>query len=642
MSYESEVLADNPVFYARLDDNSGSTVMHDLSASGNDGSFYSDAGFGLASPIETDASSKAISNHVGFVRVEDESFGAFTWEAWGLHTATSIAGALITRGGQIGLSASNFLVINDSNAAAQISVGGVSYSLSYSLGNAYAWYHLVVTRNGNVMRLYVNGVLVAERTDLGLGDITGWGIPPDATNPNQYTYIGTGQTADVWHSAGTDEPAIYTTALTAARVLAHYEAAKASLPLRATIVINVSVELNTDQIQPVDLPFGHNYSQTFGSGSVPIVETLEFQTNTNKSEPDYEQRISARPHGPLRNFEYHLSPKSGAGRAQLQGLLYQPAQFYTLPIWRDVGTLTAQATAGDTTLSLDTTKRDYEVGSYVGLCTDPRDVFSYEFFQIVSVADGSLTLASTIGTTVASGSFVFPARVCSISDDTLSVHSYAADHEDAVIRFDVIESELSTRIATTYSPSITYRDIEVFSLEAAKVNFMDERPADLKRRIQAHGRDYQYAQDTGSPQIFPVRFLLTDRDALSQFYGWLNSRNGSLSPLWVSSKEQDLIVTASTGSTITVKRTGFSLHDARRDLEFLKTDGTLVRSRVTAIISSGATETWTVSAPAFTDIARVSFLKFCVLSSDTVTLRHFKGGISECSLSFRELLTTPT
>ena len=643
MSYQAEVLADNPVFYARLDDNSGSTVMTDLSASGNDGTFYSDAGFGLASPIETDASSKAISNHVGFVRVEDESFAAFTWEAWGLHTPTSIAGALITRGGQIGLSASNFLVINDSNAAAQISVGGVSYSLSYSLGANYAWYHLVVTRNGNVMRLYVNGVLVGERTDLGLGDITGWGIPPDATNPNQYTYIGTGQTADVWHSAGTDEPAIYTTALTAARVLAHYEAAKASLPLRATITINVSVELNTDQIVPTDLGFGHNYSQTFGSGSVPIVETLEYKTNVNQSEPDYQQRISARPHGPLRTLEYHISPKSGAGRARFQGALYTPATFYTLPIWNDVGLTTSQANSGTSSISCDTTKRDYEVLSYCGVCTNPANPATYQFFQILSVSDSALTLASTIGTTIPAGSFVFPARVTSISEDTLAIKSFAADHEDTIIRFELIESELSTRRITAYTASTTYLSTEVFTLEVAKVPFMDERPYEIARRIQAQGRDYQYAVDTGSPQTFPVRFLLTSVSARSDFYGWLDARQGKLNPLWISSKEHDLIPSSGTGSAITVAKTGFSLHQGRRHLEFLQYDGTLSRARVTAIVDNGnGTETWTVGCPAFANISRVSFLKYCTLASDTIQIRHYKGNVSVCDVSFRELLTSPS
>jgi hypothetical protein len=262
---------------------------------------------------------------------------------------------------------------------------------------------------------------------------------------------------------------------------------------------------------------------------------------------------------------------------------------------------------------VDTTKRDYEVGSYCGTCTDLQDPSTYQFFKILTVADAQLTLTSTIGTTIPSGSPVFPARLASISDDSLSIKSFAADHEDTVLRFDVLETELSTRRITTYSPATTYLGVEVFSLEAAKVSFLDSRPYEISRRIQARGRDYQYGRDTGSPQTFPVRFMLPTRAALSEFFGWLDARQGKQNALFVSSKEKDYIATARpTTATLTVTKAGFPLHHGRRDLEILKTDGSYVRLRLTAIADNGATETLTTSGtfPAFVDIAKVSFLKY--------------------------------
>ena len=648
-TYQEEVLVDNPVFYARLNDITGSTVMTDLSSSGSNGAFYGDAGFGLSSPIETDPSSKAIAFHVGYVRVDDESLSAFTWEAWGLHTSSG-GGALITRGGQLGLGSSNYLAIDGHTATAQISISGSgSFTLSYALGSSVGWYHLVVTRNGTVIRLYVNGVLRDEKTaadGVGTGDLAGFGIPPDGTNPSGYTYIGTGQTADVFASPGTDEPAIYATALSAGRILAHYEAALAVLPLRATIVINLGVELNTDQVIPVDLGFPHNFSATFGDQNIPIVEELEYKTNVNQSQPDYQQRISARPHGPLRTLEYHLSPTAGAARSRLQGSLWTPGQFYCVPVWSDVGSLTGTATSGTNTLSLDTTKRDYEIGSYVGIASDLQNPGTYQFFKITAISDTQLTLDQNIATTVASGSPVFPARVASLSDDSLSVKSFAADHEDGMFRFELIESELSTRRITEYTPSTTYLSTEVFTLESAKVQFLDDRPYDITRRIQARGRDYQYAVDTGSPQVFPVRFLLTSVAARSEFYGWLDARQGKLNPLFVSSKEKDYIATARpTTTTLTVTKAGFSLHQGRRHIEILRTDGAVVRFTLGSITDNGdGTETLGIpsgSFPMAADISRISFLRYCVLATDTIRIQHYKGNVSECGLSFRELLTSP-
>jgi hypothetical protein len=124
--------------------------------------------------------------------------------------------------------------------------------------------------------------------------------------------------------------------------------------------------------------------------------------------------------------------------------------------------------------------------------------------------------------------------------------------------------------------------------------------------------------------------------------------------LWVSPKEWDLTITAvDTGNdTATVSpKTGFSFHHGRRDIEFLKTDGTTVRHRVTGITDNGSTETWqfdgsSSAIPGLALISKASFLKHCVLWADTIQIRHWKGGsngaiVSECSLSFRELLTSP-
>jgi concanavalin A-like lectin/glucanase superfamily protein len=639
-TYQETVLSKSPFYFARLKELSGTSIA-DISGNSYPGTFFSDAGFGHGSPIETDAGDTAIGGRCGIVTAPAPT-GAWSVGGW-VYAATSADCYLVCRNGQFLLGNSNF-VAWDAGAGrirAFVSNSASDLELSYTPAARNAWYRILLTRNGSTIRLYVNGVLRAQST-----------LFSSAAMDGAWTSVGTwklgcgGDSGNLGNLGGAiDEIDLYDYALTTADELEIYESAKASLPLRATITINFSIELNTDQIQAVDLPFGHNFSETFGSGSVPIVETLEYKTNVNQSEPDYQQRVSARPHGPLRTLEYHISPKSGAARSRLHGALYTPGTFYTLPVWSDVGLTTAQANSGTSSISCDTTRRDYEALSYCGVCTDPRDPTTYQFFQISSVADAALTLADTIGTTIPSGSYVFPARVCSISEDTLAVKSFAADHEDMVLRFEVIESELSTRRITTYTPATTYKSIEVFSLESARVQFRDDRPFDVARRIQAHGRDYQYAMDTGSPQVFPVRFLLTSRSALSDFYGWLDARNGKMNPLFVSTKEQDLIASARpTTSTLTVAKTGFSLHHARRHVEFLHTDGSFLRAKVISVTDNGnGTETWAFdqNINPVNQISRISFLKFCVLSSDTIILRHDKGGVSESSGSFRELLTSP-
>lgn len=644
-SYLDTVLSKNPVFFFRCDDSIGSTVMVDASPNEYDGEYFSGATFGLASPIETDPASKAIFGAVGKLTIADgpdsDVRDNFTMMGWGYASSGLLAGTgvVLCRAGQFGLGGTSAIGFNGSGTAyAVLSVGGSDYALSYGV-NLDTWYFLALTRNAGVMRFYINGVLRAQRTDLALGDISAdnWG--------SDGWYVGTSQSADVWHGAGTDEAAVCPTALSAGDIQEIYEAALATLPLRATIVLNFSVELNTDQITPVDFPFAHNFSETFGSGYTPIVEEFEYRTNVNKSEPDFEQRVGARPHGPLRSFQYHLSPKAGAARNKFQEILYHPGEFYALPIWRDVGLTTAQANSGTSSISCDTTLRDYEPLSYCGVCIDPTDPATYQFFQIVSISDTDLTLGSTIGTTIPSGSYVFPARVTSISDD-LSITSFAQDHEDSTIRFDIIESEISERIATAFTPSVTYKSIEVFTQESARVPFLDERPYTMERRLQMRGRDYSYARDTGAPQTFPVRFLFKTRAELSAFYGWLDYRCGKLNPLWISTNENDLIkVSQPASGTLKIQAgyANYSLHHARRDVQLTYSDGTLINSRISAVVSNGdGTENISILPLPSGTVSKISFLKFCVLAQDKIKIVHHKGGVSECSLSLRELLTSPS
>jgi hypothetical protein len=83
-----------------------------------------------------------------------------------------------------------------------------------STSNLNTWVHWVLTRSGATLRLYRNGIQVAQRTDLpaaGAADISGW-IGAQGGN----AYYLTGRVDDV---------AVYNAALTPARVAAHYDAA---------------------------------------------------------------------------------------------------------------------------------------------------------------------------------------------------------------------------------------------------------------------------------------------------------------------------------------------------------------------------------------------------------------------------------
>jgi hypothetical protein len=659
VSYESAVLALNPVFYARLDALSGSEIT-DISGNDNHGVYYSGTTYGLASPIETDASSRANGSHVGYVAATEgtqlDLISAFTWMGWAYHGA-GIAKVLMARNGGPGFSSSNWVAINENQASARLSP---SFGTTHDLVSGTAleddtWYFIVVTRNTNVIRLYLNGVLVDEDTGFPAGDYSYSNYSNSSWKfGGSFNGVGLSPTfGNVNFADGTDEPTLFDYALTASQILTVYEAALASLPVSATITIRVVVELDTDQIIPVDFPFAHNFADAIAGTPRPIVEHLAYKTNVNQSEPDYQQRINAQPYHAERTLEYAITPVSSRARAMMQAALWTPGTIYKLPIGNDWGTLTAQAAATTNTLSLDTTKRDYEVGSYCCVWQDIFEPWGAQFFQITSRTDTELGVTPAVTATFASGSPVMPARLAHLPEDNLSPESHLIDRETATLQFEIISTELSSRRITAYTPATTYLSLEVFSLERAKVEWLDPSQYQITRRFQGTGtptgNDYQRAIDTGSPQTVPLRVLLTTRAAISEFYGWVDARQGKINPVWVVSEDNDLTVVSQAADSITISYIGFAslygVHSARRHIAIKKTDGTTIYRRITAAVNNGdGTETLSIpSPPSFATISKVSFLRLCT-TPDQFQLTYHRDGsgfVAECEFVMTELLTTP-
>jgi hypothetical protein len=150
-----------------------------------------------------------------------------------------------------------------------------------------------------------------------------------------------------------------------------------------------------------------------------------------------------------------------------------------------------------------------------------------------------------------------------------------------------------------------------------------------------------------------ARFLYRTQADKATFFGWLATRQGQATPLWIVSHEQDFQPVSKSGSTLTIQSIGYALHynvhSARRDVCFVMNDSTLTCLRITAAEDLGdGTErlTFDGSVPTLADVNRVSWLKYCRLLGDEIEIEWHRAGtrgdtILECTLGFRELLTSP-
>ncbi|MGH3133820.1 MAG: LamG-like jellyroll fold domain-containing protein, partial [Gaiellaceae bacterium] len=215
--YADAVFEDGPVGYWRLDEAPGDTTVWDWS--GNDGTatIQNPTGAVRAEPgplADLDAATKLLGSPAGYVKVPDDPVlrvnDTFTLEAW------------VRR---LDLTARDMAIFNDFGS-------GFWFRLNYAnkielLGNGTGapiaastssiadtnWHHVAATKAGMSVKLYIDGV-----------DVTGTVTNVTLASSTSGFHIGNTDGLTQPFYGWVDEAALYPTALSAARVQAHYAA----------------------------------------------------------------------------------------------------------------------------------------------------------------------------------------------------------------------------------------------------------------------------------------------------------------------------------------------------------------------------------------------------------------------------------
>ncbi|WP_457254535.1 PKD domain-containing protein [Pedococcus sp. P5_B7] len=232
-AYSAAVNAQTPDQFWRLDETSGSSVL-DSSSSGQDGTVLAGVTWGAAgSPASAVNRAATLNGSSGAIvgRETSTSPKTYSTELW-FKTNTTRGGRLIGFGNSSSttLSASGtadrqICMLN--NGRLQFGTSGAVRNLAETTTsfNDNAWHHVVATQGADGMKLYVDGLQVASNTATDAASYVGyWRVGGDRCYG--------GQTSN--YLAGTvDEAAVYATALTAAQVRSHFEAAGGAIPNQA-------------------------------------------------------------------------------------------------------------------------------------------------------------------------------------------------------------------------------------------------------------------------------------------------------------------------------------------------------------------------------------------------------------------------
>ncbi|MDX6682847.1 MAG: hypothetical protein QOG94_2886 [Solirubrobacteraceae bacterium] len=204
----AEIAADHPLAWYRLGEPSGSAML-DSSGGAHDGACVNGVTFGLPGALSGDASTaRGFDGRAAYCYVNGITAptSAYTIEGW-MKLSAPVSGTIADHGsaGAIYVQADRYCMRN-----AWESLCTPAGAPAPTVG---AWHHVAATWSApsTVARLYVDGTLVASA--------------PNGARPSGSStfYVGYGQSAP-WFTGTLDEIAYYPTALSAARIAAHYHA----------------------------------------------------------------------------------------------------------------------------------------------------------------------------------------------------------------------------------------------------------------------------------------------------------------------------------------------------------------------------------------------------------------------------------
>lgn len=217
MSYASEIAADSPVVWYRLQEASGDP--QDSSGNGNHVTTTTGTpNYQQASPITSEPSDYSIDldgDPTYFSAADHATLDlgdVFTMEAWTKRTRTATEETIICKYAAAGGPYCMEILSNDRLALVRTNIGVICSSTN-TYTDTSGFHHLAITKNGSTIALYFDG-----------SDVTGTPSNQTFTDSNEGLHIGH-QATSLPFVGVLDEVAVYATALSSARISAHYNAA---------------------------------------------------------------------------------------------------------------------------------------------------------------------------------------------------------------------------------------------------------------------------------------------------------------------------------------------------------------------------------------------------------------------------------
>lgn len=273
--------------------------------------------------------------------------------------------------------------------------------------------------------------------------------------------------------------------------------------------------------------------------STPVTETYEWKTEILRAFNGIEQRRRLRM-SPRRSFEYSFAA-AGEMASMLESYLWAwHDDYYALPVWVDVGVLTAGVNIGDTVIPVGTAQLGFAPDEFAIIWYNPR---LFEVVEIASVSTSGLVSKSGIAKTWPIGTRVFPLILAhlpgSVQTQRLTSHVLTG-----TVSFDSNPEFAPSDLPDTVAPTM-YDGYEVVT---ASPNWKSQINNDFTRDFMTAdsgiGAVRYFQKEPTSRIVRPFAWTLRDRVAVSSFKAMIRRLAGQAKPCWVPSWHGDFTLAA--------------------------------------------------------------------------------------------------